>query len=81
MITRDDWLAALREAEADEIPESDALTVQEFADMIGMKRHAALRRMAILVREGRAVRTLKKFRRTDNQITSVSAYRLVKPEP
>ena len=79
-ITRDDWLKAVQDAEAKarEVPESDAMTVQEFAAFIGMTRLSAASRLATLVALGKAERTRKKIRRSDGVVISATAYRLLK---
>lgn len=78
MISRDDWLTALKDAE-EQLPESDALTVKEFADLIGMERNSAQARLLLLVKAGKAHRTTKQIRRSDNRIMTTTAYRLVNP--
>ena len=78
MITRDDWLSAVKEATVEvPLPESDALTMQELADLLGCKRTAARLRLKVLIGNGRAVRTTKLVRRSDGSVTALPAYRLV----
>lgn len=77
MITRDDWLTAMKEAEDAALPDTDALTVEEFAAVIGMKNHAARKRLRRLVESGKAAQTTKQIRRSDNRVITTTAYRLV----
>jgi len=79
MITRDDWLKAVADAEekSRELPDSDAMTVQEFATLIGKHRIGATERLRTLVAMGKAERTRKKILRTDGVVVTVTAYRLI----
>ena len=79
MISRDDWLTALKEAEDAPLPVSDALTVEEFAALIGMKTGAARKRLLLMLAAGTVVQTTKQFRRSDQRIATATAYRLVTP--
>jgi hypothetical protein len=78
-INRNEWLKAVADAEAKarEVPESDAMTVQEFAAMIGMNRIGATARLRTLVEMGKAERTRKKIRRSDGVVITANAYRLL----
>lgn len=78
-INRDAWLKAVEDAEAKsrELPDSDSLTVQEFAALIGMNRFAAMDRIRALVAMGKAEKTKKKIRRTDGVVITATAYRLL----
>ncbi len=60
------------------MPESDAVSTQEFAKIIGVSRSVAARRLTMLVEAGVAVRVTKLMRRQDNGVVSIPAYRLVK---
>lgn len=82
-INRDEWLAAVKVAETDGsvLPPSDALTLIEFAALIGMKRYGAKVRMDTLLRLGKAVRVTKLFRRSDGAVVTTCAYRLLKETP
>lgn len=76
-ITRDDWMAAVKEAEG--IPEeSDALTVTEFMALMGMKRTTARKQLLDLVRLGKAQYTTKRQRNMQGVVIEVPAYTLVK---
>lgn len=77
-INRDKWLKALKEATETPLPESDAVSILEFAAMIGVNRAQADRRMAQLVAAGKATQTTKLKRRTDGGVIKIPAYRLVK---
>ena len=77
MITRDDWLSAVKEAREVTIPESDALTMQELASLLGLRRTATRLQLNTLISTGRAVKTTKQVRRLDGRVVVVPAYRLV----
>lgn len=78
-INRDEWLAAVKAANEAPLPETDTVTIVEFADLIGMERAQASKRMRGLVTTGLAQRAPKKLvRRADGGIIAVPAYRLVK---
>ncbi len=80
-ITRDDWLRAVGEAAIEpDMDDPAVLTLQEFGNLIGMARSAALPRMNRLLEAGKATRTRKRIRRSDGAIMSVPAFRLVQPE-
>jgi len=68
MINRDQWLNALTEVGLAYDDDPDAITINEFAAMIGTQRIAAKTRLDALVAAGKATRTRK-----NNAI----AYRLV----
>lgn len=80
VITREDWLAALEQAEreAHAVPESDAVSVKEFAAMMGIHRLTAQLRLDQLVATGRAQKTTKRVRRASGVPITVPAYRLLK---
>lgn len=80
MITRDDWLNAVHEAQNAPLPESDALTVRELAETIfhcGLS--AAQRRIDQLIAVGRAEQTTKSLRMKNGGVRTAAAYRLVEP--
>lgn len=76
-ITRDEWLAAVRELEP--ANDQDALTVNELAAMLGIKITATRERLRKLLTEGKAIRTSKLVTDATGRSQSVLAYRLVKP--
>lgn len=76
MITRDEWLAAL--GEADTPMDQDAVTVSEFAELIGTARMAANTRLVALEKSGKAVRVNKIVVCGDGRRVRVRAYKLVK---
>ena len=81
MITRDEWLAALNEAGYhDEKHDPDAVTIPEFAALIGVTRRTAEWRLKRLVETGHATRAYKRTTRSDGKPITLPAYRLVKPE-
>ncbi len=76
-ITRTDWLKALDDAKNAPLPESDAITAVEFADMIGVQRAQAYHRLMAMERIGKVQRTTKLIRRGDGSVLKVAAYRLI----
>jgi len=74
-ISRDEWLAALGEADVPVDPH--ALTITEFATLMGMGRQAAASRMTALERAGKAVCVRKIVACRDGRPMRVRAYRLV----
>jgi len=73
-INRDDWLKAVASIE----PEMDqsAVTAQELAVMLGLKRTAAKERAKKLVDEGRATMTHKRITDAHGRIQIICAYKL-----
>ena len=81
MITRDDWLRAVKDVTASAaVPESDALTIKEFAQLMNIARDTATKQLLALITAGRAVATEKIILRTDGRRHKVRAFRLL-PEP
>jgi hypothetical protein len=76
-ISRDEWLTALGEAA---IPKDDptAITVSEMAQMLGVGRMAAYRRLLTLVDQGKATTTQKQVTFPSGLTKRVAAYKLVK---
>jgi hypothetical protein len=77
-ITRDDWLAALRDAGLHDDVDQDAVTVSEFAKMMGLRVAAAQSRLAGLVAAGKAVRTKKRVADSNGRPYVYTAFRLEK---
>lgn len=75
-INRDEWLAALREAELPMDDDQEAVTAAEFAQMFGLTRLSAERRLARLAEMGKAIRTYKRARSKNGRMFSLIAYRL-----
>lgn len=80
VINRDEWLAAVKAANEAPIPESDAISVNEFAEIVGIERSFASKRLKRMVDAGLAERTKKAARRADGGLIWIPAYRLVKQE-
>lgn len=78
MITRDDWLNALADVKRSALVETDAISIQEFAKMLGVGRSAAAHRMKRLLAAGKAEATTKAMLRSDGSLVTVPAYRLDK---
>lgn len=74
-ISRDEWLKALGDSITPNDP--DSLTTAEFAAMVGIGRTLAVKKLAQLVAEGKAVRT-SKIIRSGQWATRCLAYKLVK---
>lgn len=80
-ISRDEWLAALAEAEA--IPLEDdpnVLTVRELSDVFGVGPSQASKKARMLVEKGKAERTSKWIMRANSGPCRVPAYRLIKAD-
>lgn len=76
-ITRDDWLKALAEVSGhDGTDDQDAVTHDEFADMLGVPVSTAHSQLQRLVASGRAVRTSKRGRTRYGRNIRFVAYRL-----
>lgn len=58
-ITRDDWLKALDDAGITGENDESALTVNEYAEMMGVSRCTAFSQLQRLVRLGKAAKTYK----------------------
>lgn len=76
MIPRDAWLKAVEDARNAPLPQTDAITLMEFADMLGTTRPGATGRMRRLVAAGLATVTRKAIRRADGGVITVPAYLL-----
>lgn len=81
IINRDEWLHALAEAGIDQTSEPDAVTVAEFAAMLGVRDHTAARQLQALEQAGKAKRTRKRSARRDGRMMSHVAYVLVAQKP
>lgn len=78
-ISRDLWLKALEEVGESQTNDPDAITITEFAATFGLGRQAAARRLAVLAKAGKAIRTQKKAPSLRGFMVSHIAYRLVMP--
>lgn len=79
-MTRDDWLRALAEAEVHETY-PDALTVREFAELIGTGKDAAYASLKRLVEVGKAQRVMRRKRNIQGHFRTDPAYRLIGGSP
>lgn len=80
-INEDDWLAAVGEAQRAEPAPSDAMTVSEFAALLGMGRIAAQARLNKMVSLGLATRTTKMIRKTTGGLYTAPAFKLTPSVP
>jgi predicted ArsR family transcriptional regulator len=78
-INRDEWLSALKDAGLHQEDDQRAVTVSEFAAMIGMKDNAARRKLVALEKLGRAKKTSKRFADSAGRSIATTAYRLLPP--
>lgn len=78
-INRDEWLAALKQAEPQDDP--DVFTTDELAAMVGVKGTAMRNRIRRLLREEKVVRASKRIMDSSGRIQSVNAYKLVRLTP
>lgn len=76
-ISRDEWLKALADIGQDERTDEDAITVSEFAEMMGIKRTAAGDRLRMLVQAGRAIEKRKAVFDSRGRRCVHLAYRLI----
>ena len=78
-ITRDDWLAALSEAQST-LPEQDpnVLSTVELSEVLGCNVSTAKRKAAILVKAGKVEQSEKLIRMTNGGLKRVPAWRLLK---
>lgn len=75
-ITRDEWLAAVREVEP--VNDPSAMTLRELSAVFGTKSTATKARIDKLIAEGKAVVTSKRILDNVARVQHVPAYRLVK---
>lgn len=81
-IGRDEWLKALSDAGFGTENDPDAITITEFAKMVGVGRLAAQARLEELVRTGKAVETKKWSLSASGLRRGLSrAFRLVETPP
>jgi hypothetical protein len=78
MITRDDWLQALVEAQEPVEDDQDAVTITEFAQMFGLTRPVAAYRLRNMLLKGHVVRTFKRGHDGYGRYKTLAAYRLVR---
>ncbi len=76
MINRDEWLAALKNAECEH--DDNAITSSDVAIMLGIGTSAAKVRIRKLVADGKAVAVRKHIKDGTGRTQSVAAYRLIK---
>lgn len=78
-ITRDDWLRAMAEAGVSSglVDDQEAVTVAEFALMLGCSRSTANGRLEALTRHGKAIRTKKTVLNDYGRKINGKAYRLL----
>lgn len=80
-ITRDDWMAAMREVNEKPLPDANdgAVTTLEFAVLVDVSRSQAYKRLIDLVNAGKAQRCFKLQRRNNGGVVKVPAFKLLKP--
>lgn len=78
-ITRDEWVAALKQAEP--VNDPDVFTTYEIGAMVGIRGTAARKHIRRLFAEGKVARASKRITDTSGRVQCVTAYRLVRPEP
>ena len=80
MITRDDWIKALTEANVSTDNDQDAVTVREFASMTGLGSWMAGYYLRKLYAMGKATRTSKRGVDMGGRPRTLVAYRLIEPK-
>lgn len=81
MISRDDWLKAIEQANTPPPQDEEALTVRELAKLFGCQPVNAARIAKKLVDAGKATETTKMVRMSNGAWRAAPAYRLVKDTP
>lgn len=76
MITRDEWLRALAEANEPVNDDQDAVTIGEFAQMFELKTWVAAYRLRNMMNKGLAVRTVKRSYDGAGRYKTLTAYKL-----
>lgn len=76
-ISRDDWLRAMAEIGDSTEDDHDAVTILEFANLFGLRRESAARRLRRLEAAGRARRTAKISVGVDGRRLRLIAFRLL----
>lgn len=79
-ISREMWLSALSEVGISDESDPDAITIMDFAALMGLKRETARGRLGALVAAGKATRTKKRIQLQDGRSISAVAYRLNEPK-
>lgn len=74
-ITRDEWLRALTEIDGEVEP--DAVSTNEFAEMVSIPTRTARDKLTKLVENGRARRTAKYVTNANGHRARVAAYVLI----
>jgi hypothetical protein len=78
-ISREDWLAATAEAQADRADNDPGLlSYYDYAALMQVSLGTAVKRMNVLAAAGRAIRTTKRTLTPDGRIRTVVAFRLKK---
>ena len=79
-ISRDEWLAALDEANAGNAAPDDPswVSIYEYADLVGCHYNKARRDLKRMVQAGKAEQQTRRRRTDDGAIRPVVCYRLVK---
>jgi hypothetical protein len=76
-INRDEWLEALGDSAAPNDP--DSLSIAEIGKLFNIDRQTAARRVAELLKGGKAVSTFKQITNSSGYVRRVPSYRLVTP--
>lgn len=77
IISRDEWLSALKDAGLHDDSDPNAVTSTEFAALMGMSRSTAERKLKLLVKAGGATAVHKRITDTAGRSVQCSAYRLL----
>lgn len=76
-ISRDAWISALAEVGYNDTNDDEALTVREFAMLMGIRLTAARVRLRALVGQGKATLTQKRLKDVMGRSQHTAAYRLL----
>lgn len=76
-INRDEWLKALADAGFSDEDDQAALSLREFAELVGLPESTAKYRLKHLVASGKARRTQKRGLSVQGKVCMLNAWRLV----
>lgn len=79
-ISRDEWLNALADAGDPVVNDPDAITIGEFAEMLGLPLSTATHKIARLVSTGRATKTRTVRTNAYGRTLYYIGYRLITPD-
>ena len=76
-ISKDDWLKAISDIGYETVDDQSAVTIREYADMMGIPLGTASGHLRSLEKHGRAVKTTKRCASAAGRMLMHVAYKLV----